>query len=175
VFGHGSILPDSAISVAVTLVGIELAHRIRKRQLALPYKRKGRALSLKELWDNALSHQGVSETLEKTERPLTHKISIRSSPPRLRGRRARSAVVRYARKIFFGHSLYLLVMPNGARGWRFRYRFEGREKMISLGRYPEVPPESAWARHRAARQLLALGVDPVCRRQTLRRISTEPN
>jgi hypothetical protein len=146
-------------TAAVTLSGIELAHRIRKRQFTLPFKHDGRALSLRELWDQALSHQGVWETPERTELPLTHQISIQSSPARLRGRRARSAVVRYARMISFGHSLYLLVMPNGRSGWRFRYRFQGREKMMSLGRYPEVPTESAWARHHAARKLLALGVD----------------
>jgi hypothetical protein len=72
------------------------------------------------------------------------------------------------------NSLYLLITPNGSRGWRFRYRFQGREKMMSLGRYPEVPTESAWARHRAARELLAMGVDPVRQRNVLRRISAQP-
>ena len=63
--------------------------------------------------------------------------------------------------------------PNGSRHWRYRYHFRGREKMMSLGSYPEVPTESAWARHRAARQLLAWGIDPVSRRNALRQISTE--
>ncbi|MGA7538088.1 MAG: Arm DNA-binding domain-containing protein [Steroidobacteraceae bacterium] len=50
----------------------------------------------------------------------------------------------------FGHSLYLLVTPQGGRHWHYRYRFQGREKVLSLRCYPEVPTESAWARHHAA-------------------------
>ncbi|OKP05384.1 integrase [Xenorhabdus eapokensis] len=38
-----------------------------------------------------------------------------------------------------GNGLWLLIEPNGSRGWRFRYRFEGKQKMLSLGTYPEVP------------------------------------
>jgi transposase-like protein len=98
-------------TAAVTLSGIELAHRIRKRQFTLPHEREGRTRSLKELWEQALSQNHVSESLESTDRPLTHQISIRSPSVRIRGRRARGALVRYARKIAFGHSLYLLVMP----------------------------------------------------------------
>jgi hypothetical protein len=41
---------------------------------------------------------------------------------------------------------------------------------MSFGPYPEVPTESAWTRHRAARELLASGIDPVSRKRTLRRI-----
>ena len=42
-------------TAAETFSGIELAHRIRKRQFTLAYERRGRALSLKDLWDQALS------------------------------------------------------------------------------------------------------------------------
>lgn len=62
---------------------------------------------------------------------------------------------------------------SGGRYWRYRYRFDGRENLISLGLYPEVPIESARARHHAARQLLALGVNPADRRKALHRISVE--
>ena len=34
--------------------------------------------------------------------------------------------------------LYLIVTPNGARYWRFNYRFAGKRKTISLGVYPDV-------------------------------------
>ena len=34
--------------------------------------------------------------------------------------------------------LLLVVRPNGAKWWRLRYRFQGPEKMISLGTYPDV-------------------------------------
>ena len=62
-------------------------------------------------------------------------------------------------------------MPKGGRYWHYRYRFQGREKLLSLGCYPDVSMESAGARHHAARQLLALGVDPAGRRKALRPIS----
>jgi hypothetical protein len=104
-----------------------------------------------------------------------HQISIRKSLACGDGPRLRSAVVRYARKTSFGLSLYMLITPPGARLWRYRFRFRGREKMMSLGRYPDVPTGSAWARHRAARQLLALGIDPICWREALRQISADPS
>ncbi len=59
-------------TAAVTFSGIELAHRIRKHQFSVPYESQGRALSLKQLWDQALSGKNIPETLEVTDRPLTH-------------------------------------------------------------------------------------------------------
>ena len=46
-------------TAAVTFSGIELAHRIRKRQFTLAYEHHGRALSLKELWDQARARCGA--------------------------------------------------------------------------------------------------------------------
>jgi Arm DNA-binding domain len=90
------------------------------------------------------------------------------SPPRVRGTAARQGVVRYPRRVSFGHSLYLLVTPKGGRLWQYRYRFQGREKMLSFGGYPDVSMENARARGRAARQLLEVGIDPSERRRELR-------
>jgi transposase-like protein len=159
-------------TAAVTFSGVELAHRIRKRQFTVVYERNGRVLSLKELWQQALSREDIPR-LETCPLPLTHRISIRRSRPHVPGGRARSAIVRYQRKVPFGGGLHLLVTPKGSRYWRYRFRFEGRENLLSLGRYPEVPLESAKARHQAARQLLALGVNPAGRRKALRQISAE--
>jgi len=61
--------------------------------------------------------------------------------------------------------LYLLVQPNGSRWWRFKYSFEGREKGISLGTYPDTPLKSAREKRDAARQLVAKGIDPSVERQ----------
>ena len=65
--------------------------------------------------------------------------------------------------------LSLLVTPSGSRLWRFRYRFPPRapnskEKMISLGSYPEIPLEQARERRDAARRDVANGIDPSLRR-----------
>ena len=102
-----------------------------------------------------------------------HQIS-RPSPPRRRARRGRNGVVRYRRRVSFGQSLYLQVSPKGRRYWHYRYRFEGRQKQVSLGRYPYVPVESAWARRHAARHFLEAGVDPGSQKQALRRINVDP-
>lgn len=41
-------------------------------------------------------------------------------------------------KLSDGNGLHLLVEPTGSKLWRFRYQFGGKEKMISLGSFPEV-------------------------------------
>lgn len=151
---------------------MSFAHRIRKRQFRLAFESNGRTLSLRELWDQALSGENIPVSPENSGLPLTHQISIPSS--RFHARRTRSVFVRYQRKVFFGRGLHLLAMPKGSRYWRFRYRFEGQEKLISLGCYPQVPVESARARHQEARQLLALGIDPAGRAKALRRIFAVP-
>jgi len=39
-------------------------------------------------------------------------------------------------KLADGAGLYLLLLPNGARWWRLKYRHTGKEKLLSLGTYP---------------------------------------
>ncbi|MBC9031150.1 DUF4102 domain-containing protein [Sphingomonas sp. JC676] len=41
-------------------------------------------------------------------------------------------------KLSDGGGLYLLVQPNGPKLWRLKYRFDGKEKLLSFGKYPEV-------------------------------------
>ena len=64
------------------------------------------------------------------------------------------------RKLFDGKGLYLEITPKGNKGWRFKYRFEGREKLISLGVYPDVSLKSARERREEVRELLTKGIDP---------------
>ncbi len=63
-------------------------------------------------------------------------------------------------KLFDGHGLFLLVTPQGGRYWRFKYRFEGKEKLIGMGTYPETPLAVARQRREEARKQVAQGVDP---------------
>jgi integrase len=60
--------------------------------------------------------------------------------------------------------LVLLVNPNGSRWWRLRFHFEGKEKMFSLGTYPEVPLKRAREKRDEARRLLADGINPSAKR-----------
>lgn len=71
--------------------------------------------------------------------------------------------LRYARKIFDAGGLYLLVAPKGGRYWRYNYRFDGKQKTLALGVYPDVSLAKARARHQEARRKLADGIDPSIR------------
>lgn len=59
-----------------------------------------------------------------------------------------------------GGGLYLLVTVAGGKLWRWKYRFDRKEKLMALGRYPEISLSDARERHFEARKLLAKGVDP---------------
>ncbi len=76
------------------------------------------------------------------------------------------------RRLFDSGGLYLEISPAGGKWWRFKYRFGGKEKRISLGTYPEVPLagrvdeqteqriDGARDKRNHARALLAAGIDP---------------
>ncbi len=73
-------------------------------------------------------------------------------------RNVKSQVTPY--KLADGKSLYLLVQPGGGKLWRFAYRFNGKQKMLALGAFPDVTLADARERHQAARKQLAAGIDP---------------
>jgi transposase-like protein len=159
----------SFCSAAATLAGIELAHRIRKGQHLLPLKNEGKRPSLKTMWNCALNQASCPVLQAGNCDPPMHQISREAK----RGRakeflESEFRPVRYLRKISFGGSLNLLVTPKGGRYWRYCYRYGGKRRTLSLGTYPEVPIDRARARHLAARQLLAAGVDPSLKREELR-------
>jgi integrase len=61
--------------------------------------------------------------------------------------------------------LALYIQPNGAKWWRFRYRFDGKAKMLSLGIYPDVSLSQARQRCEDARKLVADDIDPSRKRK----------
>ncbi|MCL2659722.1 MAG: tyrosine-type recombinase/integrase, partial [Acidobacteriaceae bacterium] len=78
--------------------------------------------------------------------------------------------------LFDGHGLHLQVQPSGGKLWRWRYRFQGMERLMSFGPYPDVTLTRARELHVEARQLLASGVDPMVRRKedkTAEQVKTE--
>ena len=59
-----------------------------------------------------------------------------------------------------GGGLYLEVTPTGAKYWRLKYRYLGREKRLALGVYPRVMPAEARNMREEAKRVLAEGGDP---------------
>ena len=64
------------------------------------------------------------------------------------------------RAMFDGDGLFLLIVPNGGKYWRFKYRFEGKGKILAFGTYPEISLAKARERREAARRQVAEGIDP---------------
>ncbi|MDA9407947.1 tyrosine-type recombinase/integrase [Bradyrhizobium sp. CCBAU 45384] len=80
--------------------------------------------------------------------PLTD-LTVRSAKPKGK-----------AYKLSDAGGLHLLVETNGSRLWRHAYRVNGRQKMLSLGRYPDVSLAAARDARDANKRLLAAGIDP---------------
>lgn len=64
------------------------------------------------------------------------------------------------KKLTDAMGLYLIVMPNGSKLWRHKYRHLGKEKLASYGSYPEVSLQDARECRAATRKLLTVGIDP---------------
>ncbi len=56
--------------------------------------------------------------------------------------------------------LYLLVSPSGGKLWRVKFRTAGKEKLLSLGGWPDVSLATARKERDKAREALAAGADP---------------
>ena len=63
-------------------------------------------------------------------------------------------------RLFDGLGLYIEVAPSGTKAWRLKYRFQGKEKRLSLGVYPEVSIEVARQNLAKEKQFLEQGYDP---------------
>lgn len=69
--------------------------------------------------------------------------------------------------------LFLLVSPNGSKWWRLKFRVDGKEKLLSLGVYPEISLKKARADRDAARSMLAEGIDPGLQRKATKAARVE--
>ncbi|MDR3446923.1 integrase arm-type DNA-binding domain-containing protein [Dyella sp.] len=63
-------------------------------------------------------------------------------------------------RLFDGGGMYLEISPAGGKWWRWKYRYGGKEKRLSLGTYPDTGLAEAREKRDAARKLLASGIDP---------------
>jgi len=78
-------------------------------------------------------------------------------------------------KAFDGDGLFVKVTPNGSRLWRLKYRFDNKEKLLALGRYPEISLKEARARAFDARRDIANGIDPSQERKAQKAARCEAN
>ncbi|MBQ5145263.1 DUF4102 domain-containing protein [Klebsiella pneumoniae] len=69
-------------------------------------------------------------------------------------------------KLTDGFGMFLRVTPKGSKYWQMAYRFEGKQKLFSIGVYPAVSLSDARQRRDEARRLLAQGIDPNAKKQT---------
>ena len=65
-----------------------------------------------------------------------------------------------AKKYSDGGGLHLLVTPSGSKLWRLSYRYNGKQKLLSFGVYPDVSLADARAKRDQARAVLAKDIDP---------------
>lgn len=61
--------------------------------------------------------------------------------------------------------LFLLVTPAGGKLWRLKFRVAGKEKLLSLGGWPDVSLATARKERDKAREALARGADPAREKQ----------
>jgi len=72
------------------------------------------------------------------------------------------------KKLFDGGGLFLLITPVGSRLWRLKYRFRGKEKLLSLGAYPRTSLKDARVKREEAKALLTRGIDPGAKKKAER-------
>lgn len=62
--------------------------------------------------------------------------------------------------LYDGDGLMLLVKTTGGKLWRFKYRFNGHEKRMAMGAYPQVSLKDARLKREVSRKQVANGIDP---------------
>lgn len=75
-------------------------------------------------------------------------------------------------KLFDGDGLFLHLMPTGSKIWRQAYRVDGKQKMITSGKYPEVSLAQARDRSFEARKQIAAEIDPVTERRAVKKATS---
>lgn len=77
------------------------------------------------------------------------------------------------RRLFDGLGLYLQVQPNGSKWWRLKFRLRRKERLMSLGVYPNVSLDDARNETVAMRRLISQGIDPVQHRREQRALAEQ--
>ena len=100
------------------------------------------------------------KAMPKKNRPLSQ-IKVRTAKPKEK-----------SYKLADTDGLFLLVTERGGKWWRFKYRFDGKEKLLSLGTYPEISLADARERRDEARKQVAHNIDPGALRKAMKQAET---
>ncbi|PZP53575.1 MAG: integrase, partial [Micavibrio aeruginosavorus] len=76
-------------------------------------------------------------------------------------------------KIFDGEGLYLKITPTGSKLWGLKYYFAGKEKLLSIGPYPQVSLTEARTAKLSAKKLLAAHQDPSLVKQETKKLAEQ--
>lgn len=68
-------------------------------------------------------------------------------------------------KLSDGGGLFLYVEPNGSKRWRYRYKFEGKEQLLSLGLYPDISLKQARLERDTLKTQINEGINPAAQRK----------
>lgn len=104
--------------------------------------------------------------------PSTNRRSMALTDTALRSSKPRETLY----KLSDGRGLQCHVTTQGSKLWRWAYRFDGKQKIMALGSYPDVSLAQARDRSDQARKLLATGIDPMAQRKATkiaRRLAVE--
>ena len=80
-----------------------------------------------------------------------------------------------AYKVSDFEGLFVLVKPSGSKLWQFKYRLDGKERLLSIGVYPAVSLANARKAKERAREKVAAGIDPSEAKQEEKRLRQEAN
>lgn len=80
-----------------------------------------------------------------------------------------------AYKVSDFEGLFVLVKPNGSKLWQFKYRMDGKERLLSIGVYPNISLAQARKTKDGARANVAAGIDPSEAKQQAKRQRREVN
>ncbi|MFB6225360.1 MAG: tyrosine-type recombinase/integrase [Candidatus Paceibacteria bacterium] len=76
-------------------------------------------------------------------------------------------------KVSDGNGLFLEINPSGSKLWRFKYRYNGKQKLLAIGKYPDITLKQARDKRQQARQQLADGLDPSQAKKEVKRSQEE--
>ena len=109
-------------------------------------------------WGYAGVFKAISTPTNLTDTPkMLTDLSIKAAKPRDK-----------PYKLTDQQGLFLLITPSGRKWWRLKYRYEGKEKLLAFGVYPEVSLRDARDMREDSRRLLRRQVDPGAKRRAER-------